>query len=304
MDADALEDIYFAVAAIVVAFLTYHGWRQGVGRQFMTLLAVAGAYAVGFFGAGLVAPWFSFLRYPPQVTQIIAGVAAGLLTMIAISTLGRVFFKRTADQKAGAARWSFGVMGAVLGLAFGGLVFFVASEMVRLMGALAQANVQATTEMAAAAPDQKAPAVNPMMSGLAKLSSALDKGDSGTFFRKVDPVPAHVFATLAKLGLMVSRPEAVERFLGYPGVDELTNHPRLLALRNDPEVASLLERQSYFRLLRHPKVVELAGDPDFSAQIKRMNFDEALDYALKAPAEPRRRRYQVEAEEDRIERVQ
>ena len=56
MDADSLENLYYAIAALVVAILTVHGWRQGAGRQFMTLLAIAGAYIVGFFGAGAVAP--------------------------------------------------------------------------------------------------------------------------------------------------------------------------------------------------------------------------------------------------------
>jgi hypothetical protein len=280
MDADSLENLYYAIAAVVVAILTVHGWRQGVGRQFMTLLAIAGAYIVGFFGAGAVAPWFTFLRYPAPVTRIIGGVAGGLLTLIAITTLGRFFFKRTSEKETGKGRWSYGFFGAVLGLVFGVAVFFVASEMVRLVGALAQSNVQAT-EQAAANSGKAGPDVNPVVSGLAKLSSALNEGGSGDLFRKVDPVPVHVFSTLTKLGLMVSRPDAVERFLAYPGIDNLSRHPKLLALRSDPEVERLLASQSYFRLLRHEKVIALANDPEFADQIKRTDFNEALDYALK-----------------------
>jgi hypothetical protein len=291
MDAETLENLYYAGAALVVAYLTFNGWRQGVGRQFMTLLAIAGAYAMGYFGAGLAAPWFEFLRYPAPVTRIIGGLAAGVLTLIAISTLGRVFFKRTSDQKPGAWKVSYGVAGAGLGLAFGGLVFFVTSELVRLVGALAQSNMQVAEQLNAAHP-HAVPEVNPMVSGLAKLSSALDKGDSGTFFRKVDPVPAQVFAVLTKLGLVVSRPESVDRFLAYPGVGDLTSHPKLLALRSDPEVIRLLEAQSYFRLLRHPKVVELANDKEFAERIKQTDFNAAMDHALKAP--PRERQIIIE----------
>src|SRR3954447_1755613 len=86
MDADSLENLYYAVAAVVVAILTYHGWRQGVARQAITLIAIASAYAIGFFGSGLVEPWFRFLGYPAPLTRIIAGAAAGLLTMMAITT--------------------------------------------------------------------------------------------------------------------------------------------------------------------------------------------------------------------------
>jgi hypothetical protein len=289
MDSESLENLYYAIAAIVVAVLTFHGWRQGVARQAITLVAIASAYAVGFFGAGLVEPYFQFLKYPPQLTRIIAGAAGGLLTMIAITTLGRAMFKRTGERPAGKGRFAYGFFGAVLGLVFGGVVFMVATELVRLVGAVAQSNVQIAE--ASRTPGTKAPqmAVNPLVSGLASLTTALNDGGSGTFFRKVDPVPAHVFATLTKLGIMVSRPDAVNYFLAYPGISELTHHPKLLALSNDPEVANLLASQSYFRLLRHDKVVGLASDPDFAEQLKRTDFQQAIDHALKASAAPKKR---------------
>jgi hypothetical protein len=125
-----------------------------------------------------------------------------------------------------------------------------------------------------------------VVSGLAQLSNALDNGGSGDFFRKVDPVPTHVFATLTKLGMMVSRPEAVDRFLNYPGIADLTRHPKLLALRNDTDVNRLLASQSYFRLLRHEKVLALASDQEFANRIKGTDFNKALDHALKAPDNP------------------
>ena len=282
-DADSLENLYYGIAAVIVAYLVINGWRQGVARQFMTLLAIASAYAMGYFGAGLAAPWFEFLRYPAPITRIIGGVTAGLLTLIAISTIGRVFFKRTSQKESRPARWSYGFFGALLGLVFGCVVFMVASEVVRLLGALAQSNVKATENLRARA-DMQGVEVNPVVSGLAQLSTALDKGGSGDFFRKVDPVPPHVFATLTKLGIMVSRPEAVDRFLNYPGIADLTQHPKLLALRNDTEVNKLLASQSYFRLLRHEKVLELANDQEFAERIKGTDFNQALDHALKAPA--------------------
>ena len=75
--------------------------------------------------------------------------------------------------------------------------------------------------------------------------------------------------------------EAVDRFLAYPGIAQVANHPKLLELRADPEVSKLLANGSYFRLLRHEKIVALASDPEFAAQIKKTDFDKALDYALK-----------------------
>ena len=296
MDAESLENVYYAVAACVVAYLTFHGWRQGVARQAIMLLAIACAYAVGFFGSGLVMPWFEFLRYPAPLTRIIAGATAGLLTMIAITTLGRIFFKRTVDHAPGKGRFAFGFFGALLGLIFGGAIFLVTTELVRLVGAVAQSNAQLVDQ--ARANRGEAPAeMSPMVGGLARLTTALNDGGSGTFFRKVDPVPAHVFATLTKLGIMVSRPEAVDRFLKYPGISDLTNHPKIVELATDPEVSKLLASQSYFRLLRNEKVVGLASDPGFAEQLKRTDFQQAIDHALTAPPASRRPQSQLEREE-------
>jgi len=99
----------------------------------------------------------------------------------------------------------------------------------------------------------------PLVRNFAKLGTALDEGKSGAFLQRYDNVPAtHVFATLAKVGIMVSRMDAVDRFLTYPGVDKLVSHPKLLAVKNDPEVAALLNNGSFVRLLRHEKVLALA----------------------------------------------
>ena len=35
---------------------------------------------------------------------------------------------------------------------------------------------------------------------------------------------------------MVSKPESAERFSSFPGAQQLSNHPRLVALRDDPEI--------------------------------------------------------------------
>ena len=40
------------------------------------------------------------------------------------------------------------------------------------------------------------------------------------------------------------------------------------------------------RLLRHDKVVALANDSEFNALMKQMEFEKALDFALKADKPP------------------
>ena len=295
MDPDSLENLYYAIASLVVAILTMQGWRQGVGRQATTLLAIASAYAAAYFFAGALAPYFTFLRYPAPITMILAGAAAGLAAMIIITVLGRFLFKRTADQASSAGRWTYGTLGAVLGLIFGGVLFMVATEVIRLTGALLQTNVQLARRAEPAQPANGANS-NPMLSGIANLSTALNEGGSGDFFRKVDPVPPSVFITIGKLGRMLARPDAANRFLTYPGIAELAQDPKILALRNDPEVMQLLASQSYFRLIRHEKIVNVANDPELGAKLRKTDFNLALDHALSAPP-PREELPPIEREE-------
>jgi hypothetical protein len=293
LSASTLKYLYYAGSAGFIGLLTWNGWRQGVARQAMTLLSIVCAYAAAWFGASSAAPLFKFLRYPPQVTILIGGCAVGCATFLALHGLRRIFLKRTAQQKNFTIRFSYGILGAFLGLVFGSLLFLLSSSTIRALGAVAKSRLADLEKEHHPAPSRlKLPPLLPedepgsFVKGMAKLGGALDEGRSGKFFQRYDAVPtAHVFATLTKLGIMVSRPEALDRFLAYPGVGKLANHPKLVAVRNDPEVGELLINGSYVKLLRHQKVIALANDEEFNSLVRKMEFEKALDHSLK-PEEP------------------
>lgn len=287
---EALKGIYFAVIGVLTALLVWSGWRQGIFRQLMTIMAIASAYLMAWYAGGTVAPLFDFLRYPAPVTRVIGSFVAGFATFLAIRTLRQILFKKTTQQERGAWRTSSSVLGALLGVVLGGVLFVLSSDIIRMFGAIASMHVK----MADArqhqpppppGPGQHAPLPveppNALIRGIAKLSDALESGSSGEFLKHYDPVPVKVYATVAKLALVVANPDALNRFLAYPGVEKLANHPKLVALRNDPSVSALLASNSYLKLLRHDKVVSLAGDPEFAAEIKKVDFDDALTAALK-----------------------
>lgn len=289
MNEDQLKNIYLGVIGVLTLLLMWSGWRQGVARQLMTLLAIVGAYFVGWYGGPTVAPLFDFLRYPQPATLIIGSIAAGLLTFIAIRILRVAFFKKTAQFGSKTARVVHGSLGAFVGLVFGGILFMVSADAIRILGTIATVHVQAADQqkkaLEATGPKPGTLPVeepNALIRGLAKLSSAIDQGSTGEFLKKYDPVPKNVYATIAKLAIMASSQESLDRFLEYPGVAKLASNPKLLALRSDPSVSELLAKNSYFKLLRHEKVVELASDPEFAAEIKKVDFDEALNAALKS----------------------
>jgi hypothetical protein len=73
--------------------------------------------------------------------------------------------------------------------------------------------------------------------------------------------------------------------LSYPGAKELTENPKLIALRNDPEIIALIQQQRFLELLQNPKLIDALNDPALAAQVRGFEFQKALDYALKPKLE-------------------
>ena len=284
VSADFLKTAYYGVSAAFVAALGWSGWKQGIARQLMTLAAIGCAYAAAYYGASSAAPVFAFLKYPPQIIKIIAGVALGLATFLGVHGLRRWLFKRTADQPKVSGRLSYGMLGAILGVAFGTFMFLITTDLVRAIGTVAKAQMEDRAQEKQIPNAQAPPDPGPLVRNFAKLKDGLDEGASGKFLKRYEASSTtHVFATIAKIGIMASRPEAVDRFLLYPGVAKLAQHPKLVAVKNDPEVFKLLENHSFVKLLRHEKILALATDADFKAAMEKMEFEKALDYALEKP---------------------
>jgi hypothetical protein len=58
-------------------------------------------------------------------------------------------------------------------------------------------------------------------------------------------------------------------------------HPKIAALRDDPEVARAIRDGDFLALLRHPKVIAAANDSEVLKQLGSFDLQKALDTALK-----------------------
>jgi hypothetical protein len=116
---------------------------------------------------------------------------------------------------------------------------------------------------------------------MAKLKKSIELGTVGDVVKQTDVLPGGIYETLARVGEVFSRPERAERFLNYPGVAELTENPKLLALRADPEIARMLEEGRLWALLQDDRLIEAANDPELARQLKSFDLKRALDYAAR-----------------------
>ena len=282
------QTIFLSFALVLILFEVVRGWRLGVVRQGVRLVALLVAYGAALFGGRLLLPLLRpMLRAPDFVISLLAGALLGLVVYAVINLIGSMLFHRTGQKSAGTVRLLYGACGAALGIFFGLFTVWLVVVAIRSLGAIAGAELH---PQAVAAPSpapltvfapSPSPTPPPLVASLAKLKNSIELGPLGEAVKAVDAVPDQTYQTLGKVGSMVSNPESAERFLSYPGAKELTENPRIVALRDDPEIIDLIKQQRYLDLLQNPKLIEAVNDPALAAEVKRFEFQKALDYATR-----------------------
>lgn len=289
------QTVFVSFAAVLFLFEVLRGWRQGLPRQLVRAGAIIAAYSTALFGGRLVVPILRpIVKLPDFVISLLGGAVLALIVYSVITTLGRVLFKRTGQQESNTVRLVYGVSGAFIGMFFSAFLLWLIVVGIRSIGAVAEAqvNAQASGRVPASQPSQARPArptrrpiaepdQRSFVVSLARLKKSIELGPIGDAVKQTDVVPTGVYDTLAKTGEVFATPRAAQRFLSYPGVRELADHPKLLALRADPEIADMLSHGRLVALLQDDRLIEAANDPELAAELKRFDLKAALAYAAR-----------------------
>lgn len=290
------QTVFVSFAIVLVLFEIARGWRLGLPRQLVRLGAVIAAYSTALFGGRLLLPLLRpLLKIPDFLISTIGGAILALLVYSALTTLGRILFKRTGQQESGMVRWIYGAAGAFIGLFFGAFLLWLLVVGVRSLGAIAEAQVNSSAPdnlprfeergLRSTNPTRRtATAVlneNSLVMSLARLKKSIELGSVGDVVKQTDVLPAGIYDTLGKTGEVFAKPESAQRFLSYPGVRQLSDQPKILALRADPEIMRMISEGRVLDLLQDERLIEAANDPELAAQLKRFDFKGALDHALK-----------------------
>ena len=275
---DTSQLVFLVLAAVLVSLFAMRGWRLGLVRQALSIVAVAAAYAAAFFGGKFLIPILRPLGFPDQILVAIGGLILGTVVFVGLSIVAGILFKRTEHQSASIVRYGFGISGAVLGAAFGLFLVLVTVVGIRLVGSIAEHELSGKKHHGVT--------VSPMATRLAEMKRSISQGTTGALVEKVDPVPQGVYSLLGKVGEMSSSPDSFTRFAENPNVQALSTHPKILALQNDPEISKAAEEQDFLALLRNPKLVEAANDPEVMRLVGTLDLEKALDYALKPAPKP------------------
>jgi hypothetical protein len=255
-------------AGLYLLFEIWRGWRRGVMRHGMSVLALVVAGGVGWIFAwmtGFVSDRIIPLPYPGG--RLIFGLAAALAFYFAAVALSSMLFKRTSQQPPGIVRLFYGAGGGFFGLIFGLLILWGGISIFRAMGAVAEAR-------------QTAPGDEQLVA----LKESLEEGTTGSLVDKVDIVPPNIYGLITKLLRVTQSPEATARFLAYPQTQQLLTQPKLMELFTDPAVAGAASEGNYFSLLTSPKLAEIASDREVQKSFTGFELEKALDYALQESA--------------------
>ncbi|MEQ1862513.1 MAG: CvpA family protein [Chthoniobacteraceae bacterium] len=258
--------LLFGIGAVtLVTLMTWRGWRLGVVRQAVSMAALVLAYAAAWWLGGFLIPVLRWMEFPDRILAIIGAVFVGMVVYLALSIAAGIVFKRTSQQSVGVVKVGYGISGAALGAVFGVVLVLVCAVAIRLLGAIAET--------------EKHP--RPVIASLAAMKQSIEAGATGAIIEKVDPMPEAVYDTLGKVGQLASSPASLDRFSSNRDVQRVSSHPKLLALRDDPEVQRAIIEGDFFSLLRHPLLVEAANDPEVVKLLGTFDFQKALEHSLR-----------------------
>lgn len=267
------QGILILGALLILLWETWRGWRRGVIRSavhfcafvFSGFLGILAGQATGFVVEKLM-PGFGFAA-GAFVGSIVTLVILGLALL-----LGTILFKRTAQQPSG-IRLLYGTGGAFFGLLTGLVLIWGGITIIRTFGVVAETAVGKR-------PFSASPAV---AKALITLKDSLELGPAGRVAESVDVVPPAIYEMVSRIGKLTSDQDAMMRFLDYPGVQEIMQHPRMASLLNDPAVVRAAQNRDFVGLMRSPALLEAVNDPSLQKKLTALDLQKALDYAFPNP---------------------
>jgi hypothetical protein len=239
--------LFLALAGAWVILSIFRGWTQGILRQLLVPLALAGALvAVVLIGPVASGYFRDNTRLPAPLSMLLVGAVIWFFVYNLLVFVGGIIFKRTRDQDVTLVRLFFGA-----GIAEG------------------QIAIQSS----------RAAAPHGFVVGLARLKNSLELGSGRAILDSVDPVPQDVYQRIGQGSRLLASPRAIGRLFEFPAFRSIWENPKIRALQTDPEILEGVRRGDFLSLVSNPKVIALWSDPNVRALLSGNQIQAALDYA-------------------------
>src|SRR5437762_6291391 len=165
----AWQFVFMSLAIVVLLLEIIHGWRLGLVRQLVRVIAIVVAYSCAFFAARATVPIMrSLFVLPDPILAVLGGAILAAILFAAINLTGAFLFRKTAQQESRFVRLIWGSTGAFLGILLGLFTVWLAFAGIRMVGSVAEARLRAQSAPVSAAGQangaaqiQTEPAVSP-----------------------------------------------------------------------------------------------------------------------------------------------
>jgi colicin V production protein len=252
------QNIYLLVCAIWLLYSLWRGWTNGIFRQLLAIAALIGAaLAVSWFVSPVAGLLQSSLHLPGFALTALAVLLVWGISYHLIMLIGRILFKRTRDQDSGLVRFIYGMGGAFIGLIFGLVSIWAFTMAIRVMGHLAQNQVEL----------QSARSVPVWVANLAKLKSSIELGIGQPVLNAVDPLPRDFYRQIDYCSRLAVDPQSIQKLIERPGFRRI--QPKVAELQRDPEIMAAVRRGDIVSLASNPKVIAIFKDSELQRELFR-----------------------------------
>jgi hypothetical protein len=283
------QTAFLFAGAIFLLWQTWRGWRVGLFRSGVNFAAILVSAVFGLLAAEIAAAPFGGFRYLPGfLAGLVVGGGLGLFLLVVIWLIGALTFKQTEHYASGPLHLIWGIGGALFGFLLGWAILLAAVSLIRILGAVTEARLP-TQEPSALQPET----TRRLAEGVVTLKKSLELGSPGRLLQSADVLPPKFYELAAQFGSLTSDPEKMQRFLDYPGIQNVLQNPRVVDLYTDPQLVRAWENKEVWKILNNQAVAALLKDPVFAAQLKKVDLSAALKFALEPPSpspSPRKQR--------------
>ena len=135
--------VFISLAVVIILLEIIHGWRLGLVRQLVRVIAIIVAYSCAFFGARATVPIMrSFFKLPDPILAVLGGAILAAILFAGINLTGAFLFRKTAQQESRLVRLIWGSTGAFLGILLGLFTIWLAFAGIRMVGSVAESRLR------------------------------------------------------------------------------------------------------------------------------------------------------------------
>ena len=272
-----LQVALVSLALLIITMNVWSGWQSGVVRQVLRIVAIIVSYVAGVKLGPVMATLVPDVAVLGSAQTPIISILTGFLCYVVLRFVINMLFRKTREQESFIMRTIYGIGGATIGLFFS-LIFLIATLVgIRLVGTVSDAQFRVAEKRHEPLPDNIRTGI---MTQFSQARQAIENGPAAPVIMTIDPTPNDIYKTLDRVATMTADPDAMTRFVSYPGTKQLMEHPSLKKLAEDPEIQAKLQKKNLFDLLEDPKVLALINDTSLRDKLKTFEYKKAMDFAL------------------------